>query len=118
MNQQQIENHVDQLEKETAEQAAQISDLQSRINHTENENIQLRKIQGQISLVRLLFMVIFVLLLMTGVLLTSSQFIKQGEDKKIELYFNFFERILLVLCGAASTSLASLFRQNPNGNGD
>ena len=112
------ESHVDILERETAEQAQQISDLQNRINKTENENIQLRKILGQISLVRLLFIGIFGLLMMTGILITSSQFIKQGEDKKIELYFNFFERILLVICGAGATSMASLFRSNNNGNGD
>ena len=55
---------------------------------------------------------------MTGILITTSQFIKTGEDKRIEMFFNFFERILLVLCGAAATSLASLFRNNNNGNGD
>ena len=111
-------SHVDILEQETAQQAEQIAELHNRIIYAENENIQLRKVQGQIQLVKLLFYGTFALLLMSGVLITTSLFIKQAEDKKIELYFNFLERLTLVICGAGATSMASLFRSNQNGNGD
>ena len=47
------------LERETAEQAEQIAALQKQVSSTEAENILLRKVQGQISLVRLLFIGIF-----------------------------------------------------------
>ena len=58
-NQDNLGSHVDTLERETAEQAAQIAELQKQISSTEAENILLRKVQGQISLVRLLFIGIF-----------------------------------------------------------
>ena len=58
-NQDNLGSHGDTLERETAEQAEQIAALQKQVSSTEAENILLRKVQGQISLVRLLFIGIF-----------------------------------------------------------
>ena len=58
-NQDNLGSHVDTLERETAEPAEQIAALQKQVSSTEAENILLRKVQGQISLVRLLFIGIF-----------------------------------------------------------
>ena len=103
-----LNQKVDDLERRERE-------LERTVLQTEQENLSLRKIQGQLSLVKILFIGLFGLLVLTALVVTSSQFLKSTASEDIKMFFQFFERILLVLAGIASTAMANLFRSNDNG---
>jgi hypothetical protein len=104
------------LEKETEEQAKQIADLQSAINHSEEEKIELIKQQNQSAIVRLVFGGICSLLIVTMLVSVGSWFAPTASIAAFEKTMALSERILLVLSGILSSVVASVF-ESKRGNG-
>tara|TARA_B100001123_G_scaffold185432_1_gene212219 strand:+ start:311 stop:685 length:375 start_codon:yes stop_codon:yes gene_type:complete len=97
------------LEKETEEQAKQIAELQSAINHSEAEKIELVKQQNQSAIVRLVFGGICSLLIVTMLVSVGSWFAPAASTSAFEKTMALSERILLVLSGILSSVVASVF---------
>ena len=104
------------LEKETEEQAKQIADLQSAINHSEAEKIELVKQQNQSAIVRLVFGGICSLLIVPMLVSVGSWFAPAASTSAFEKTMALSERILLVLSGILSSVVASVF-ESKRGNG-
>ena len=92
----------------------QVQDLMNNLDKSQRQNSSLLKTQGQISVVRLVF--IGVLLLVGGMVCMSviSWWSPKGTIG-IEKELAFFERLLLVLLGILSSAVVALYDQRNNG---
>ena len=95
----------------------QVQDLMNNLDKSQRQNSSLLKTQGQISVVRLVF--IGVLLLVGGMVCMSviSWWSPKGTIG-IEKELAFFERLLLVMLGILSSAVVALYDQRNNGKDD
>ena len=94
----------------------QVTDLNNILAKSERENAGLLKTQGQISVVRLVFIGV---LLLVGCMVGMS-IISWWSPKGtigIEKELAFFERLLLVMLGILSSAVVALYDQRSNNNG-
>ena len=104
------------LEEQTVSQEKAIRDLRDSLNKTERENANLLKLQGQVAVVRLVFIGVLVLIgCMVGMSVISWWSPKSTNGIEKELAF--FERLLLVLLGILSSAVVALYDSRGNGNG-
>jgi ABC-type multidrug transport system fused ATPase/permease subunit len=94
----------------------QITELNNHLRTSEIQNANLTKTQGQISVVRLVF--IGVIILVGGMVMMSvvSWWSPKGTVG-IEKELAFFERLLLVMLGILSSAVVALYDQRSSGNG-
>ena len=96
----------------------QVQELMANLTKTERQNERLTKTQGQISVVRMVFMGVIMLIgSMVGISIVSwgAPKVSVGIEKELA----FFERLLLVLLGILGSATVALYDQrNGNGNGD
>ena len=96
----------------------QVQDLIQNLDKSQRQNSSLLKTQGQISVVRLVF--IGVILLVGGMVMMSviSWWSPKGTIG-IEKELAFFERLLLVMLGILSSAVVALYAQRgSNGKDD
>ena len=107
------------LEKETAQQAHQISELTNRLNQTQSDNEQLIKLSGQISIIKVIFGGVCGLLAMTLALSCASWFVapefSEDVEKTVSSTLSLAERALLVLIGVLSSLSSGLYGQRGQG---
>jgi hypothetical protein len=105
-----------ELEKETAQQASQISELMNRFKDSEYERLELVKQQNQSAIVRLVFAGICGLLICTlGVSIIFS--LTNAVDAGLKEIMALSERILLVLTGILSSVAAGMFESRKSNGG-
>ena len=94
----------------------QVTELNNHLRTSEIQNANLTKTQGQISVVRLVF--IGVIILVAGMVMMSvvSWWSPKGTVG-IEKELAFFERLLLVMLGILSSAVVALYDQRSGGNG-
>ena len=110
--------HILVLEKETAEQAQQIAELQAAVTSVEAEKIELVKQQNQSAIVRLVFAGICGLLVCTLLVGVVAWFSPKQDNLAIEKVMALAERVLLVLTGTLSSVAAGMFdSRKVNGGG-
>ena len=95
----------------------QVTDLAKNLASSEKDNAFLMKTQGQISVVRLVFVGVIILVgCMVGMSIISWWSPKGTIGIEKELAF--FERLLLVMLGILSSAVVALYDQrNSTGNG-
>ncbi len=104
------------LEKQTLQQERAIQDLQKSLNRKEQENSTLLKLQGQVAVVRLVFIGVLTLIgCMVGMSVVSWWSPKGATGIEKELAF--FERLLLVLLGILSSAVVALYDQRGTNGG-
>ena len=89
---------------------AQVQDLIKSLDKTEQKNERLTKTQGQISVVRLVFTGVLILvggMVMMSVVSWWSPKVTTGIEKELA----FFERLLLVMLGILSSAVVALYDQ-------
>ena len=94
----------------------QVQDLMTNLSKTEKQNERLTKTQGQISVVRMVFMGVIMLIgSMVGMSIVSwwSPKVAVGIEKELA----FFERLLLVLLGILGSATVALY-DSRNGKDD
>jgi len=94
----------------------QVQDLIKSLDKTEQKNERLTKTQGQISVVRLVFTGVLILvggMVMMSVISWWSPKVTTGIEKELA----FFERLLLVMLGILSSAVVALYDQR-NGKDD
>ena len=94
----------------------QVQDLMTNLSKTEKQNERLTKTQGQISVVRMVFMGVIMLIgSMVGMSIVSwwSPKVAVGIEKELA----FFERLLLVLLGILGSATGALY-DSRNGKDD
>ena len=94
----------------------QVHDLMTNLSKTEKQNERLTKTQGQISVVRMVFMGVIMLIgSMVGMSIVSwwSPKVAVGIEKELA----FFERLLLVLLGILGSATVALY-DSRNGKDD
>ena len=95
----------------------QVQGLMVNLDRTEKENEKLTKTQGQISVVRLVFLGVLVLVGCMVAMSVVSWWSPKGTVG-IEKELAFFERLLLVMLGILSSAVVALYDQrSSNGNG-
>ena len=105
------------LEQQTLEQEKAILELRNSLNRTERENANLLKLQGQVSVVRLVFIGVLTLIGCMVVMSVVSWWSPKGTIG-LEKELAFFERLLLVLLGILSSAVVALYdSRNSNGSG-
>jgi len=95
----------------------QVQDLLANLDKTEKQNERLTKTQGQISVVRMVFMGVILLIggmVMMSVISWWSPKVTVGIEKELA----FFERLLLVLLGILGSATVALYDQRNGGNGN
>ena len=95
----------------------QVQDLLANLSKTEKQNERLTKTQGQISVVRMVFMGVIMLIGgMVGMSIISwwSPKVTGGIEKELA----FFERLLLVLLGILGSATVALYDQRNGGKDD
>ena len=93
----------------------QVQDLMKNLDKTEKQNDRLTKTQGQISVVRMVFM--GVILLIGGMVIMSViSWWSPKEATGIEKELAFFERLLLVLLGILGSATVALYDQRKTEN--
>jgi hypothetical protein len=103
------------LEKQTLQQEQAIQDLQKNLNRKEQENSALMKMQGQISVVRLVFIGVMTLIgcmVVMSVVSWWSPKVTGGIEKELA----FFERLLLVMLGILSSAVVALYDSRGGGS--
>ena len=88
----------------------QVQDLLKNLDKTEKQNERLTKTQGQISVVRLVFLGVLILvggMVMMSVISWWSPKVTTGIEKELA----FFERLLLVMLGILSSAVVALYDQ-------
>ena len=103
------------LEKQTLQQEQAIQDLQKNLNRKEQENSALMKMQGQISVVRLVFIGVMTLIgcmVVMSVVSWWSPKVTGGIEKELA----FFERLLLVMLGILSSAVVALYDSRGTGS--
>jgi len=113
------DNHKDEYAGKTDHEVilileSQVQNLMTNLTKTEKQNDRLTKTQGQISVVRMVFM--GVILLIGGMVMMSvvSWWSPKGTIG-IEKELAFFERLLLVLLGILGSATVALYDQRSNG---
>ena len=96
----------------------QVQDLMTNLTKTEKQNERLTKTQGQISVVRMVFMGVILLIgsmVMMSIVSWWSPKVAVGIEKELA----FFERLLLVLLGILGSAIVALYdsRNGKNGEG-
>ena len=96
---------------------SQVQGLMANLTKTEKQNERLTKTQGQISVVRMVFM--GVIMLIGGMVAMSivswwSPKVAVGIEKELA----FFERLLLVLLGILGSATVALYDQRNGGKDD
>lgn len=94
----------------------QVTELNSSLAKSEVQNSNLMKTQGQISVVRLVFLGVLILvggMVMMSVISWWSPKVQVGIEKELA----FFERLLLVMLGILSSAVVALYDSRGNGNG-
>ena len=95
----------------------QVTDLAKNLNASERENSNLLKTQGQISVVRLVFIGVLILVGCMVMMSVISWWSPKGTVG-IEKELAFFERLLLVMLGILSSAVVALYDQRGgDGNG-
>jgi hypothetical protein len=97
----------------------QVQDLMKNLDKTERQNERLTKTQGQISVVRMVFMGVICLIggmVMMSIVSWWSPKVSVGIEKELA----FFERLLLVLLGILGSATVALYdqRNGSKGNSD
>jgi len=96
----------------------QVQELIKSLNKSERQNDQLAKTQGQISVVRLVFVGVMGLIFAT-VIMTIVSWWSPKAALGLEKELQFYERLLLVMMGILSSATVALYDQRSNGkNGD
>tara|TARA_R110002020_G_scaffold40690_4_gene120193 strand:+ start:12 stop:401 length:390 start_codon:yes stop_codon:yes gene_type:complete len=96
----------------------QVQELIKSLNKSERQNDQLTKTQGQISVVRLVFVGVMGLIFAT-VIMTIVSWWSPKAALGLEKELQFYERLLLVMMGILSSATVALYDQRSNGkNGD
>ncbi len=93
---------------------SQVQGLMTNLTKTEKQNERLTKTQGQISVVRMVFMGVILLIggmVMMSVISWWSPKVSTGIEKELA----FFERLLLVLLGILGSATVALYDQRSNG---
>ena len=104
------------LEQQTIQQERAIQDLRKSLNRKEQENANLLKLQGQVAVVRLVFIGVLTLIgcmVCMSVVSWWSPKVTTGIEKELA----FFERLLLVLLGILSSAVVALYDQRNGGDG-
>jgi len=97
---------------------SQVQNLLANLDKTEKQNERLTKTQGQISVVRMVFMGV-ILLIGSMVAMSIVSWWSPKGTIGIEKELAFFERLLLVLLGILGSATVALYDQRAgNGNGD
>jgi hypothetical protein len=91
----------------------QVTDLAKNLNASEKENANLLKTQGQISVVRLVFIGVLILVGCMVMMSVISWWSPKGTVG-IEKELAFFERLLLVMLGILSSAVVALYDQRGN----
>lgn len=104
------------LEKQTLEQEAAIKELRRSLTKTEMEKANLLKLQGQVSVVRLVFIGVLGLIFAT-VIMTIISWWSPKSPAGLEKELQFYERLLLVMMGILSSAVVALYDSRGNGNG-
>ena len=92
----------------------QVQDLIKNLDKSERQNSSLLKTQGQISVVRLVFIGVLILVGCMVCMSVVSWWSPKGTIG-IEKELAFFERLLLVLLGILSSAVVALYDQRNNG---
>ena len=95
----------------------QVQNLMATLTKTEKQNERLPKTQGQISVVRMVFMGVIMLIgsmVAMSVVSWWSPKVTTGIEKELA----FFERLLLVLLGILGSATGALYDQRNGKNGD
>ena len=104
------------LEKQTLEQEVAIKELRRSLTKTEMEKANLLKLQGQVSVVRLVFIGVLGLIFAT-VIMTIISWWSPKSPAGLEKELQFYERLLLVMMGILSSAVVALYDSRGNGNG-
>ena len=105
------------LEQQTLDQEKAILELKNSLNRTERENANLLKLQGQVSVVRLVFIGVLSLIGCMIIMSVISWWSRKGTVG-LEKELAFFERLLLVLLGILSSAVVALYdSRSSNGGG-
>lgn len=95
----------------------QVTELNNHLRTSEIQNANLMKTQGQISVVRLVFIGVIILVGCMVMMSVVSWWSPKGTVG-IEKELAFFERLLLVMLGILSSAVVALYDQRGNsGNG-
>ena len=94
----------------------QVQDLMQNLDRTEKQNDMLTKTQGQISVVRMVFLGVLILVGCMVAMSVVSWWSPKGTVG-IEKELAFFERLLLVMLGILSSAVVALYDQR-NGKDD
>ena len=113
------DNHKDEYAGKTDHEVilileSQVQNLMANLTKTEKQNERLTKTQGQISVVRMVFMGVILLIggmVMMSVISWWSPKVSTGIEKELA----FFERLLLVLLGILGSATVALYDQRSNG---
>ena len=114
------EDHVDDLYEGKSDHEVililetQVQDLIKNLDKSEKQNSNLLKTQGQISVVRLVFIGVLILVGCMVCMSVVSWWSPKGPIG-IEKELAFFERLLLVLLGILSSAVVALYDQRNNG---
>ena len=96
---------------------AQVQGLIKSLNKSERDNERLAKTQGQISVVRLVFIGVMGLIFAT-VIMTIVSWWSPKAALGLEKELQFYERLLLVMMGILSSAVVALYdSRGGNGNG-
>jgi len=121
MSEVEIDDHKDEYAGKTDHEVilileTQVQDLMRSLTKTEKQNERLTKTQGQISVVRLVFLGVLVLVGCMVAMSVVSWWSPKGTVG-IEKELAFFERLLLVMLGILSSAVVALYDQR-NGKDD
>ena len=96
---------------------AQVQGLIKSLNKSERDNERLAKTQGQISVVRLVFIGVMGLIFAT-VIMTIVSWWSPKAALGLEKELKFYERLLLVMMGILSSATVALYDGRNGKNGD
>ena len=96
---------------------AQVQGLIKSLNKSERDNERLAKTQGQISVVRLVFVGVMGLIFAT-VIMTVVSWWSPKAALGLEKELQFYERLLLVMMGILSSATVALYDGRNGKNGD
>ena len=96
---------------------AQVQGLIKSLNKSERDNERLAKTQGQISVVRLVFIGVMGLIFAT-VIMTIVSWWSPKAALGLEKELQFYERLLLVMMGILSSATVALYDGRNGKNGD
>jgi hypothetical protein len=95
----------------------QVQSLIKNLDKSERDNERLYKTQGQISVVRLVFIGVMGLIFSTVIMTVVSWWSPKGS-LGLEKELQFYERLLLVMMGILSSAVVALYDQRNGKNGD